>query len=377
MTLPTAFANNTSPTGVQLDNDLLAVAAMGITVGTVVGTNTLTFTPGANQPAVGAYVNNSRFDFVAVATSTGAVTLQVNALSPLPVYKPGGSQATTGDVVNGSYYEVVFLQALNTGVGGFQIASSLPSASVSPVDVGSVKGLLVTNNGSTPNTKINVTGASAVLATTAGSPVFVASPSVTIDLTTTGANGMDTGSRPTSGWVYCYLISTGSVTAGLATATSPTSGGPTMPGGYSYRTYVGAMFCDGSQNLMRTRQLGREATYVVTPATNTTNNPSIASGIATSTVALTSLAPLTAATVDVIVGVTSTNGITLFVGPSSNYTVGTGAVPFISYTSGGTGAITTTVVGRIVLEAYSVYYSSSASHGYANLKGWTDYYVNA
>ncbi len=107
----------------------------------------------------------------------------------------------------------------------------------------------ITNNSGTPNTKIDITAGTSVLVTTAGLPKFLSSVAVTIDLTTTGANGMDTGSRPTSGWVYTYVISNGSVTAGLATATSPTAGSPSYPSGYIYAAYAGAMYCDGSQNL--------------------------------------------------------------------------------------------------------------------------------
>lgn len=140
---------------------------------------------------------------------------------------------------------------------------------------GSATALKVTNNATTPNTKIDIGARTAVLITTAGQGLFVSSPSVTIDLTTTGANGMDTGARPTSGWVYCYLISNGGTTAGLA-STSSTS--PTMPSGYTYKLYVGAMYCDGSQSLMRSLQYGKRAQYVVTASTNTASLPTMASG---------------------------------------------------------------------------------------------------
>ena len=387
MSLPTTFANNTSPTGLQLDNDLLAVAAMGITNCTAVGTNTITLTLQANQPAVGAYVNNTRFDFVAVATSSGSVTLQVGSLSPLPVYKPGGSQAGSGDIVNGSYYEIVFLQALNSGVGGFQIASALPASAVTPVAGGSVRGLAIINNVVTPNTKVTIAATNAVLVTSAGSPLFVASVGVVIDLTTTGANGMDTGARPTSGWVYLYIISNGSVTAGLATATSPTAGTPTMPGGYSYLVYVGAMFCDGSQNLMRTRQLGKNAQYVVTSATNTAALPAIISGSSGSitvptftAAAITGFVPLSAGEVSLALSGLAFNSTGAVSAPNNSYGAynsATNPPPLVLFSNAAASSNQVSQMGKLVLESTNVYYASNAASGLLQCAGWTDYYVNA
>lgn len=315
MALPYSFSNNTSPTGGQLDSDLAAIAAMGVISGVVTGTNALVFTPNSNQPAVTVYVNYSLFSFIAAANSTNSVTLQVGSLSPLNVYKPGGSQAGNGDLSSGAPYLAMFLSSLNSGAGGFQIISSLPASAATPVSLGSARDLYIVNNSGTPNTKIDITATAATLVTSGGTPIFIASPSVTIDLTTTGANGMDVGSRPTSGWVYLYLISNGSVTAGLASATSPTSGGPTYPSGYIYSYFAGAMYCDGSQNLKRIKQYGNRAWYSLVASTNTAIPPNIVNGAGgtfsttsptLTTASVTGVVPLTASAI--VIGVTNGYG---------------------------------------------------------------------
>jgi hypothetical protein len=388
MTLPYAFSNNTSPTGGQLDADLFAVAALGILDGTVTGTNAITFTQNSNQPVVSVYTNSQKFAFTAVANSTSSVTFQVAALAALPLYLPTGVQAGNGSISNGSYYVVVYLSALNTGAGGFLIISSIPASGVAPVLLGSAQGLLVKNDGSVPNTSVDITAKQAILQTTGGTPLILTggtAPNVVVDLTTTGANGMSSdGARPTSGWVYLYLISTGSVTAGLGCITSPTSALPTFPGGYSYYLYVGAMFCDGSRNLMRTRQQGKRSQYVLTAASNTSSYPTIASGssgtinsttfVGTST----SVAAMVPATAGRISGncYQQVGGAFTGVNPNNNCSgYGTTSPPlWCVQTAVGTYSVVVTT--EFELESTTVYYASS-SGGWALCTGWEDYYVNA
>lgn len=398
MSLPFSFSNNTSPTGGQLDSDLAAIAAMGIISCTATGTNAIVLTPAANQPTVAVYTDFMQFSFAAPAASTGNVTIQVGSLSPLPAFKGNGSQAGSGDVGSGLPYIIVYLGSLNAGAGGFMIINSLPSSAPVPFSLPTASGLLVKNDGSTPDTKIDITAHDAILTNSSGSPILVSSPNVVIDLTTVGANGMDAGSRPTSGWVYCYLISTGSAVAGLATVTSPTTGVPTMPGGYSYLMYVGAMNCDSSQNLRRTRQLGREIQYVVTASTNTAVLPEIAnsSGGAVGTfnattpivlVAVTVVGngffvPLTAGGIKVV-GYNRRSGSgpgDMIVAPSTSYG-GTNQGPngsthnmFPLYDASNASPMITVA---LVLENTQIAWCTSGVSSTISCLGWTDYYVKA
>lgn len=395
MALPASFSTNTSPTGGDLDDNFAAVAAMGRTRCTAVGTNSIALTPVSDQPAVPAYVDQAQFAFEGVADSTSSVQGQVGALALLPVYTPDGTQAGAGDILNGFYYVWTYLASLNSSNGGFMITSALPSSTTAPSALGSTQGLLVTNNASTPNTQIDITALSALLVTTAGLPKWLGNgtaPSVTIDLTTVGANGMDAGSRPTSGWVYCYLISNGSVTAGIATTTAPASGAPTLPSGYTYRVYVGAMFCDSAQNLMRTRQRGADAQYQLVLATNTLVPPVIASGSqvtysttspALAAVSVATIVPATASLINVLATSTWKGGTAanVLAAPSTAWggaqrgPTGSGGLiwPIALSTASGIN----TAQADIELEATTIAWCSSGSGGAIACMGWHDGWVNA
>lgn len=132
MALPTIFNNlTTNPSSLSLfDANFNAVAAMGTTQCTATGTNTIALAQNANQPTLAAYVNYLAFSFVALNTSTGSVTANVNSIGALPVYlQDSVTQAGSGNIVTGVYYEIIYNSALNSGSGGFQIISGNTAAS--------------------------------------------------------------------------------------------------------------------------------------------------------------------------------------------------------------------------------------------------------
>lgn len=105
----------------QMFNDAGALSATQCAAS---GTNTITLTPNSFTPPISAYANLQTFGFTAQNNSSGAVTLQVSALGFLPVYIPGGTrQAASADINAGTYYQIVFLQSLNSGGGGFIVVS--------------------------------------------------------------------------------------------------------------------------------------------------------------------------------------------------------------------------------------------------------------
>lgn len=133
MALPTIFA--TQPTGnvpaSDLDANFNAVAAMGIMQCTASGTNSITLTPAANQPAVSAYANYQQFSFVPAATPTGSVSLQVGSLALLPLYYADGkTQASVGAFTAVQLVIMVYNSALNSGAGGFQIVSLISASQI-------------------------------------------------------------------------------------------------------------------------------------------------------------------------------------------------------------------------------------------------------
>jgi len=88
------------------------------------GTNIITLTMLDTSPLILQYNDFDSFRFIAANTTTGLVTANVvtpqGALATLNVYKTNGSaQATTGDIVLDRFYELIYVDALNSGAGGF------------------------------------------------------------------------------------------------------------------------------------------------------------------------------------------------------------------------------------------------------------------
>jgi len=90
------------------------------------GTNVISLAPLDASPLIEKYVDYEIYSFVAANTSTGLVTMTIvprdGTLATLKAFKTNGSaQATTGDIVAGSHYLAVYVDALDSAAGGFVI----------------------------------------------------------------------------------------------------------------------------------------------------------------------------------------------------------------------------------------------------------------
>ena len=394
MALGTTFGPLTVATGAELDTNFQQVGALTTVQCTATGTNSIVLTPAANQPTVNGYglPNPLKFGFPAPASSSGAVTLEVGAFGFLPVYTSNGVQATSGTLISGNYYEVTYTTAAlyNSGNGAWVLSSYQPATGVTAFSNASVLGLKIANNAGTPSTKIDVSFTQACLVSAVGAPAFVGSTSATLDLTTgtvtAAANGMDGESRPASGWLYIYAISTGSGGATLGSTTSPLSGAPTLPAGYSFYAYLGSMYCDGSSNLMRSQQRGNSASYTLVAASNTAIAPVIASGVAgtysttspvLAAVSISTFFPPTASLVTMNASNVWKNNTSSAVlvaantawGGTNNGGVGSaGNAPF-NYNL---GSLDIRPV-QILLESTNIAWASNAAGAALSAVGWTDY----
>jgi hypothetical protein len=119
-------------------------------------------------------------------------------------------------------------------------------------------GLQIYNTIATPNSKVDVIATGIILSNVSDVQMAIKSVSFTIDITASGANGLDTGSEATSTWYYIWAIAKDDGTkAGLFSA-SYTS--PTLPSGYTYKALIGAVYNTSAGNFRLVRQMGRYAT---------------------------------------------------------------------------------------------------------------------
>lgn len=112
-------------------------------------------------------------------------------------------------------------------------------------------GLGLSNDATTPNTRINV--AAGICADDTNALMLTLSAG-TIDFVTVGANGLDAGALASSTWYSVFAIGkTNGVTALLA-STSVTA--PALPSGYTLKRRIGFVRTDGSARILAFAQFG-------------------------------------------------------------------------------------------------------------------------
>ena len=89
----------------------------------------------------------------------------------------------------------------------------------------------------------------------------IATVDQTPDITVSGANGLDTGTRAANTWYYGWIIENPAGTrAGLISASATA---PTMPSGFTFRALVSAVRNDGSNLFLGYAQHGAEMSYTM------------------------------------------------------------------------------------------------------------------
>lgn len=218
--------------------------------------------------------DGSVIQFTAVATNTTSATLNPSSYGAIPIVKDTSSgpvALTGGEIVAGNIISVVY----NASGNAFHLLNLISAtASASPPLCGATN-IRILNDTTFPNSKITLTADQVVMQATNGQYVTRNNVSVSINYTTTGAGGIDTGTFSASTWYYAWVVDNGIAATGLGSISATA---PTMPSGYSYKCRLGATQTDGSGNFFRMRQNGRKAQWVVTAATNTLSCWAIANG---------------------------------------------------------------------------------------------------
>ena len=259
----------------------------GIWCGTAGGTaNALTLTP---SPAITAYAAGQMFRFTAgAAANTGATTVAVSGLTAQAIQNAGAA-LTGGEIAANRQYSVLYdgaaFQLQNfaptaipansisldklarVGTAGQVLTSNGAGADASYQSLNiaarsGVKGQTGQNNSGTPNTQYDFAADEVVLTNGAGGLVLrTATGTVTNNVLTAGpaANGRDqAGAFTAASFIHFWWIWNGTT---LATLSSASATAPTLPSGYTHRAYIGAVYFNGSSQLVTTRIRGATVFY--------------------------------------------------------------------------------------------------------------------
>jgi len=349
-----------------------SIASAGTTdLGTVTTHNAI-ITGTTTITAFGSSANT--FQPVYFLKFSGALTLTYNATS---LILPGTANITT------AANDTAIAEYLGSGNWLVKEYNKAAGSPITSNGVPGANGLVIKNNGGTPNTQIDITADSAALANSSGNVLTTISgysSACTVNLSTTGDKGIDTGSIASSTVYHLYMTSNGSTFSCLA-STSATA--PTMPGGYTFKYRVGAMITDGSSVLYRTLQSGRETQYTVTASTNTAAMPTAITGssgnITTPTwtsASLTGKVPATATAVDVTLWIVPNNiNQAAIMAPNNAYgpAASTTNPPFMETPYIGAGGSWGAISGRVILESTNLYYASNTGNSAGiSIHGWVD-----
>lgn len=111
------------------------------------------------------------------------------------------------------------------------------------------------------NSTIDIDADELQLKNAAGECFTALSVNLTVDITASGANGLDTGAEASGTWYYGWVIAKedGTVAGLLSTSASA----PTMPSGYTYKALVTAVRNNGSSNFIAYQQNGKRVFFDV------------------------------------------------------------------------------------------------------------------
>lgn len=238
-----------------------------VTLASVAGTDTIT---ASSAPAITAYTAGQTFDFIAAGTNTtGVVTLNINSIGAKAVTKYGAQGIQAGDIVSG--------QSVRVRYDGTQFQMISPASAV-PVAASSVRNLAMTV--AAAGTSATLTADEIVIKSALGGPSFILpSFSKTINLATTGAGGMDTGTAPVSGFVAIYAIynpttGTSALLAQNANALrSEVYSGANMPSGYTASALVSVWQTNASSQFVVGGQRDRVISKLAGSVLSSTSTP--------------------------------------------------------------------------------------------------------
>jgi hypothetical protein len=158
-----------------------------------------------------------------------------------------------------------------TSAGTSLVTAASASAALAVVNGGNLfntlSGMKLSNDGTTPNTKLDVAAGFCADDTNA---FLIAGSAGVIDCATVGANGLDAGALANATWYHVYAISK-AAGASPALLASTSASAPTLPDTYTLKRRLGSFKTDGSAHILAFTQNGDEFLWpVIVPELATT-----------------------------------------------------------------------------------------------------------
>lgn len=308
--------------------------------------------------------------FTAKAANTGATTLNVNGLGAQPVVGGNHSALQGGEIIANGKCQVVWNATLSSFVliectgGALQVAPATQSNHAPQMS--QVAGVV----GSVRNLAMSVTAASSSATLTAdeiivetalgGVRYCLPSFSKTINLATTGAGGMDTGSAPVSGYVALYAIYNPTTGASALLAKNATSavqpnvyGGANMPAGYTASALVSVWPTNSSGQFKTGAQRDRVVSFSLATALTTSTTVGFTS------LSIASVVPANAISITGELTATSTAASTVGISVAADSNSTSQQNCTFTNAQGGTGNFKV----EQLITAQTVYYSTSSTAG--------------
>jgi len=187
---------------------------------------------------------------VVANTNTGASTLD-DGFGAVDISKNYDQPLAAGDIKAGQISTVVWDGA------DYQMQGAAPAAA-EPMSIGGAyKNLAIKNNAVNPNYQVDITIDEIVLKDADGKSLLVSNVTQTCDITVSGVNGLDAGAESASTWYHIWAITKVDGTqAGLLSASETA---PTMPSGYTYKAYLGAIYNASGSNFIKILQQDKKA----------------------------------------------------------------------------------------------------------------------
>lgn len=162
---------------------------------------------GVLLPASYTNMGGAVISFKASAANTGASTLNIGQttgtlLGSKPIRTQTDTAIPAGSISASRQVQVVYNPAFDSGNGAWELLPWAFSSIESPPDSINVKMSVPTASATATLTADSIIVSTAI----GGSSYLLPAFSKTINISTTGAGGMDTGSPPVSGWIAIYAI---------------------------------------------------------------------------------------------------------------------------------------------------------------------------